>query len=167
MPEIRTNGSYEPYPGELFNPAVYGAFGVGAAMQNPWAGALGAQPSIGLQPPSHQTAWQTLQAIQIAQQIAARQVTQAIQQAQALQVLQQVVQILLSQPPGLGQPGVIGPQTGFGVPGQLFGQPQIGQPYGPGVGQQQAISQALQHLAQQQQQTFAAQPMSPYRYGLN
>ncbi len=141
MPELRTNGSYDPYLAELYSPLGAGAgFSPGlmagqipTGFQNPWATPLAAG-----QPQVHHH--QTLQAIQIALALAQRQIAQAIQQAQALQHLHQLVHSLVAQQaasafqPGYG--GVIGA-------GPFVVQPQA-TPYGMGV----------------------IPAVSPYRYGL-
>jgi hypothetical protein len=165
MPELHSNGSYDPYIAQLFNsmgggaqfnPALYGstgANGIGGAWgipglaaqpqnplaQNPW----GFQNPLAALNPTVQQATnpvQSLVAIQVAQQIVAKQAAQAIQCAQALQaVLQQA----------FGQ--VTGAQGQVGL-GQ-FGPSQYGQ--GP---QQQTLQQLMQYLAMQQP--------APFRYGL-
>jgi len=166
MPELHSNGSYDPYiaqmfnslgAGAQFNPALYGvtgANGIGGAWGTLGAGGI---PGLTAQPP---TPWatqnplgalnptaqqgpnpvQALVAIQVAQQIVAKQAAQAIQCVQALQtLLQQVLsQIAGAQNPlGLGQSGI----------GQ-FGQ----------APQQQPLQQLMQYLAMQQP--------APFRYGL-
>lgn len=161
MPELQSNGSYDPYIAQLFNslgggappnPALYGstgANGIGGAWGTFGAGAI---PALGAQP---QTPWafqnplaalnpavqqapnpvQSLVAIQVAQQIVAKQAAQAIQCVQALQTL---LQQALSQ--------IAGPQAQFG-PGQFAQGPQ-----------QQTLQQLMQYLAMQQP--------APFRYGL-
>ena len=166
MPELHSNGSYDPYIAQLFNslgggaqfnPALYGAAGangIGGAWGTLGAGAI---PGLAAQP---QNAWaaqnplaalspavqqgpnpvQTVVAIQLAQQIVARQATQAIQCVQALQTL---LQQALSQ--------IAGPQGQFGLS-------QVGlNPFGIGP-QQQPLQQLMQYLAMQ--------PAAPFRYGL-
>lgn len=144
MPELHSNGSYDPYIAQLFNPliggaqlnpALYGATGangIGGAWgagQTPWA----SQTPLGAPNPAVQQGpnpAQSLLAVQIAQQIVARQAAQAIQCAQALQTL---LQQALSQI--------------VGAPGQV-GMGQFGGP----------LQQLMQYLATQQP--------APFRYGL-
>lgn len=119
MPELHSNGSYDPYLAQLFNPlggaqfnpGLYGAAGangiggwggIGAGAVPNLAGQaqspLGAQSPWGVQSPFSalypavqpaSNPVQSLIAIQLAQQIVARQAAQAIQCAQALQILLQ------------------------------------------------------------------------------
>jgi hypothetical protein len=185
MTELHSNGNYEAYLAQLFNPAAGGAqfnpgaFGGGvgagygglpnananmaASLQNPWA-AQNLSQSNGLWPQQQQQQMQNpaqaLAAVQIAQQIAARQAVQAIQCAQALQ---QIVQHLVTQQ---WTQQAIGSQAQFGQGlGGVFGAGQIGQGglqnYGWGT-QQNAINQALQQLAQY----LATQQQGQFRYGL-
>ncbi|MDB5481382.1 MAG: hypothetical protein JWO83_2435 [Caulobacteraceae bacterium] len=149
MPELQSNGSYDPYLAQLFNPlgggaqvnpAIYGATGangIGGAWGGIGAGAipnlgqtqhpLGAQNPWAAQPAS--SPLQSLIVIQLAQQIVARQAAQAIQCVQALQTL---LQQALSQGAG--------------------GQAQFG------FGQPQPLQQLMQYLAMQ--------PSAPFRFGL-
>jgi hypothetical protein len=157
MPELHSNGSYDPYIAQLFNPlgggaqlnpALYGATGANGtggawgAGQIPWASQNPLPASNpAAQPPPNPA--QSLLAVQIAQQIVARQAAQAIQCAQALQTL---LQQALSQI--VGTPGQLGMgQVGLGQ----FGLGQFG-------GQQQTLQQLMQYLAMQQP--------APFRYGL-
>jgi hypothetical protein len=163
MPELHSNGSYDPYIAQLFNPlggggqfnpALYGAAGangiggVWGAGQTPWATQTPAATQTPLGSPiaavqQGPNVAQSLLAVQIAQQIVARQAAQAIQCAQALQTL---LQQALSQI--AGAPGQIG-MGQFGM-GQ-YGSGQFG-------GQQQTLQQLMQYLATPQQ--------PPFRYGL-
>ena len=161
MPELHSNGSYDPYIAQLFNslgagaqynPALYGAAGangIGGAWGTLGAGAtsgLAAQPQIPWAPQNPLAALtpavqqgpnpvQSLVAIQVAQQIVAKQAAQAIQCVQALQTL---LQQALSQ--------VAGPQGQLGLGQFAQGQPQ------------QTLQQLMQYLAMQQP--------APFRYGL-
>ena len=160
MPELHSNGSYDPSIAQLFNsigggaqfnPALYGvtgANGIGGGWGTFGAGAvpgLTAQPQhpwAALNPATQQAPnpVQSLVAIQFAQQIIAKQAAQAIQCVQALQILlqQALSQVAATQGPvGLGQVGL----------GQ-FGQ----------APQQQPLQQLMQYLAMQQP--------APFRYGL-
>ena len=179
MPELHSNGTYDPYIAQMFNPLVGGAWGtLGAGAipglatpppspmgaQTPWAYQNGvgqnplAQSPLGaLNPTSQQgpNPVQSLAAIQVAQQIVAKQAAHAIQCAQALQV---ILQQALSQ--------LAAPQTQFGG-GQIGAGPFGPGQFGPGqfgLGQfgqgqpQQPLQQLMQYLAMQQP--------SPFRYGL-
>jgi hypothetical protein len=176
MPELHSNGSYDPYIAQMFNPLVGGAWGtLGAGAipglaaqpqsplgaQTPWAyqngvgqNPLGQTPLGALNPLVQQgpNPVQSLVAIQVAQQIVAKQAAHAFQCAQALQAILQQALSQLAAPQaqfGAGQfgPGQIGPgQIG---PGQIG----LGQ-----FGQGQPLQQLMQYLAMQQP--------APFRYGL-
>jgi hypothetical protein len=169
MTELHTNGNYEAYLAQLFNPAAvsgqfnpgvfgpsgsggigtaYGGVGAGAfpnaavPSQNPWAALNFSQPNALWQ---QQTLNPVQSAIQAAQQIAAKQVVHAIQCAQALQQIAQQLAVQQSAQQPMGW------QQQFGQ-----GQPQFGQ--GMSALQQQPIQQLAQYLASQQPGQF--------RYGL-
>jgi hypothetical protein len=155
MPELHTNGNYEGYLAQLFNPAVGGIPGIGVGgipgliPQGP-AAAQGAPQMNGswsqAQQPVH-----PLAAIQLAQQIVVRQAIQAQQCAQALQTLLQLTQVAPQTPFGVTQP--------FGA-NQPFG---VTQPFGLGAHAYQAVHpQALQQLVQY----LTMQPPTPFRYGM-
>jgi hypothetical protein len=187
MPELHTNGNYDAYLAQLFNPATagqfnsgmfgpgvggYGGLGAGAipnpaATQSPWA-TQNLSATNGLWPqqqgpnPAH-----SLAAIQIAQQIAARHALHAIQCAQALQqvAMQQWTQQPMGWQPQFGQFSQ-GP-FGQGV-SNLFGAGQFGQTpqlYG-WAGQQNPLQQALQQQAMLQLAQQLAQQPGQFRYGM-
>ena len=191
MAELHTNGNYEAYLAQLFNPLAggvvgsplagggFGGIGTGtgpgttanmaALLQNPWAAQSLPQANAfwPQQPPQYSA--QSLPAMQIAQQVAARQAVQAIQQAQAQQALQQLVQSLAAQQ---WAQLAVSPQAQFGH-GQFghgigggFGTGQgLAQFYGPGT--QNLVNQALQQqVLQQLAQYLAAQQLGQFRYGL-
>jgi hypothetical protein len=190
MPDVHSNGNYEAYLAQLFNPlaggaqfnpAVSGAIGGGgigtgfgglgagmipnmaAPLQNPWAAQNLPQLNALWPQLQMQNSAQSLPAIQLAQQVAARQAMQAIQSAQALQALQQLVQNLAAQQ-AMGSQG----QFGHGM-GGAFGAGQIGQGLAQfhGLGPQHMINQLLQHqVLQQLAQYLATQQPGQFRYGL-
>jgi hypothetical protein len=186
MTELQMNGNYESYLAQLFNPlagggqfnpGIYGAAGIGgigagavpniaASLQNPQAAqGLGAVSSPWAQQQQAQTQAQVLAAIQLAQQIAAKQAVQAIQCAQALQTLLQVVHNQAAQQHLAGAQA----QQGYGFGGGIgFGQPGQGAAQFGGWGAQNPANQAQQQQALQQLvQTLAAQqPPAQFRYGL-
>lgn len=189
MPELfQTDGNYEAYLAQLFNPLASGAqfnpgglggigtgiggLGTGAVpnlglLQNPWGTPY---PQQSQYPQQLSAIWP--QQNPLAQQIAARQAMQVVQHAQAVQALKQLVHNLAMQ-------SQINAQTqlgGYGV-GGLYGQIGQGLPQGFGLGIQNPITQALQQQQLQQQmlqqqalqqiaQYLATQQPSPFRYGL-
>jgi hypothetical protein len=204
MSELHSNGNYEAYLAQLFNPATaggqfnpgafgppgaggglgagYGGLSAGApnaigAQQSPWAQQNPfAQQNLsqmnGLWP-QQQTPHlaHALAAVQIAQQIAARNAVHAIQCAQALQQIAQHSTAQQGQQGMGGQPqfgkGQLGQgQFGQGIGG--FGAGQIGQPNPQFLGwAQNPINQALQqHALLQLAQYLATQQPGQYRYGL-
>src|SRR5258706_930798 len=114
MPDLQHNGNYEAYLAQLFNPlaggtqvnpGIIGANGIGIGSgfggpgigtvpnvavppQNPWAAQNFLQTNPLWSQQQQQNPVQSLPAIQLAHQMAARQAAQAIQCAQALQALQ-------------------------------------------------------------------------------
>jgi hypothetical protein len=194
MPDVHSNGNYEAYLAQLFNPlaggaqfnpAVSGAIGGGgigtgfgglgagmipnmaAPLQNPWAAQNLPQLNALWPQLQMQNSAQSLPAIQLAQQVAARQAMQAIQSAQALQALQQLVQNLAAQQWAQQAMGSQG-QFGHGM-GGAFGAGQIGQGLAQfhGLGPQHMINQLLQHqVLQQLAQYLATQQPGQFRYGL-
>ena len=208
MPELHSNGNYDAYLAQLFNPAGAGQFNPGTF--GPGMGGFGGVGAGGLNPAGTQSPWaaqnlsqanglwpqqqapspaQSLAAIQIAQQTAARHAIHAVQCAQALQ---QIAQHLATQQQASGwqpqfgqsQPGQFGQgQSGLGQlglgqfgPGQ-FGQ-GVGGPFGAGqIGQmtpqfngstgQNPFNQALQQQALLQlAQYLANQQQGQFRYGM-
>lgn len=144
MTELHTNGNYETYLSQLFNPlnplnplnpgnplatgaqinpAGVGAIGglgsapnVAALLQNPW---------VTQNPSAMNALWaqqqvpnpaQSMQVVVLAQQIAARQAAQAIQYAQALQALQALQQLVqnLAAQQWTQSAMVLNPQAPFG-----------------------------------------------------
>lgn len=192
MPELyQTDGNYEAYLSQLFNPLASGAQfnpgglgaigtgigGLGAGtvpnmaglLQNPWGTPYPQQ----LQYPQQQNSFwpQQQQFNPFAQQNPARQAMQTIQHAQAVQALKQLVHNLATQSAINTQA-----QLGYGVGG---GYGQIGQgiPQPYGLATQNPIAQVLQQQALQQQvlqqqalqqiaQYLAMQQLTPFRYGL-
>jgi len=140
MPELHSNGVYENYIAQLFNPlsnlsqtnpAAFNSGFAGAGisgMVNPALANIGGQtqnPFLGQHHHLHsqvtaQTQAQTHAVIQLAQQVLVRQTAQAIQCAQALQAVSQLVQSLAAQQGQQGQ------QQGFGLGNAGFGMPQFG-----------------------------------------
>jgi hypothetical protein len=172
MPELyQTDGNYEAYLSQLFNPLASGAqfnpgglgaigtgIGLGAGsgpnmaglLQNPWGTPYPQQ----LQYPQQQNLLWPQQQQQLnpftqqnpfAQQNQARQVMQTIQHAQAVQALKQLVHNLATQSAINTQA-----QLGYGIGGS-YGQigPGIPQPYG--LTTQNPVAQALQQQVLQQQ----------------
>jgi len=141
MPELHGNGIHEAYLAELFNPLAAGgqynsgiASGIATGPQAPWV--TQAVPQSPWVQPSSLGA-QTSPAIQMVQQVAAKQAVQAIQLQHVLHALQQIIQtitvqqqhLLHSLNTALTQPSFGGPQYGvpqFGIP--QFGTPQFGTP---------------------------------------
>jgi hypothetical protein len=187
MTELQMNGNYESYLAQLFNPlaggsqfnpGIYGAAGIGgvgagavpniaAALQMPQAAqGLGVVSNPWAQQQQQaQTQAQVVAAIQLAQQIAAKQAVQAIQCAQAMQTLLQVVHNQASQQQLAGAQA----QHGYGFGGGIgYGQPGQGAAQFGGWGAQNPSSQAQQQQALQQLvQTLAAQQQpAQFRYGL-
>jgi hypothetical protein len=195
MPELHTNGNYEAYLAQLFNPATVGSQfnpgvfgpvgsgGIGAGYGGLGAGAV---PNIAV-PPQGPWAAQNLSqlnalwpqqsapipvqsAVQIAEQIAARQAVHAIQCAHALQQIvqhlaaQQLPQQAMGWQPQFGQGQ--GLQFGQGM-GGAFGAGQIGQPIPQsyGLGMQNPINQALQQQAIQQLAQYLAQYLASQQPG--
>jgi hypothetical protein len=181
MTELHTNGNYgnyEAYLAQLFNPAVgggavgtgYGGLGAGAvpnvtlAQQNPWA-----QNPSQLNALWQQQAPHPIQAaVQVAQQIAARQAVHAIQCAQALQqIVQHLAAQQFAQQAMGGQPQFGQGQFGQGM-GGAYGAGQIGQaiPQSYGWGAQNPTNQALQQQAiPQLAQYLATQQPGQFRHG--
>jgi hypothetical protein len=179
MADLQMNGNFENYLAQLFNPqagggqGMFGAAGIGGQMSNP--GSQIPQALQGLlsqstswpqqqQNPGHsQIQAQALAAVQLAQQIVAKQAVQAIQCVQALQTLQQHVQQSAWQQGqfgAFGQPGQVG---AFGQSGQGFGQFNSWGGQNPNQAQQQqALQQLAQSLAAQQQ---PQQQPGQFRYG--
>ena len=197
MPELfQTDGNYEAYLAQLFNPLASGAQfnpgglgslgigigGLGAGtvpgmaglLQNPW---MTQYPQQLQYPQPLNALWPQQQLNPLAQQnpfaqqIAAKQAMQVIQHAQAVQALKQLVHNLATQSQLNAQA-----QLGYGT-GGLYGQIGQGIPQSYGIGTQNPIGQALQQQALQQQmlqqqclqqiaQYLATQQPTQFRYGL-
>ena len=136
MTELQSNGNYESYLAQLFNPQMAGgnfnpaffnpqiggpgnnlAANAGAfsaqnpwAMQNPWALQQNLPQVNAPWTQQGQGAAQNLATLQAAQQVAARHAAQAIQNAQVLQQLQQqaLYQLMQTQGQQSGQYGQLG-----------------------------------------------------------
>jgi len=151
--------------------AALGGVGVGAVpngafpLQNPLAG-QGLASANGLWPQQQQQQALTVAAVQLAQQIVARQAVQAIQCAQALQTLLQLLHEQTAQQMIGGSQMQLGHGLGGGLPIGQFGA-GLGQANAWGA-QQNQTNQALQQqaLLQQLAQTLATQQPQPFRYGL-
>jgi len=185
MPELHSNGNYEAYLAQLFNPVSggtqfnpgglgsIGGSGIGTGfggtvpnvstlLQSPWATQNSQQQNpqqlSGLWP-VQQNPLQSLPAIQLAQHIAAKQAMQALQCAQALQQLVQntVQQSQFGQ--GIG---------GYGYPPQPWGTQSPINPLQQQALQQQMLQQQImqQQVLQQLAQYLASQQQPQYRYGL-
>ena len=191
MPELyQTDGNYEAYLSQLFNPLASGAQfspgglgamgtgvgGLGAGtvpnmaglLQNPWGTPYPQQ----LQYPQQQNSlWPQQQLNPFVQQNTARQAMQTIQHAQAVQALKQLVHNLATQSAINTQA-----QLGYGIGGN-YGQIGQGLPQPYGLATQNPIAQVLQQQALQQQmlqqqalqqiaQYLATQQPTQFRYGL-
>jgi len=188
MTELHTNGNYEGYLAQLFNPAAvggqfnpgvfgpvgsggigagYGGLGAGGAgtlpnaafaPQNPWAQNLS---QLNMLWPQQQATNPVQSAVQAAQHIAAKQAVHAIQCAQALQ---QIVQHLAAQQfaqQAMGwQPQFGQGQFGQGM-GGAFGAGQIGQPI-PQSPIPQSYGWGTQNPINQALQQQAAQQLGQY-----
>jgi hypothetical protein len=195
MPELyQTDGNYEAYLSQLFNPLASGAqfnpgglgaigtgIGLGAGtvpnmaglLQNPWGTPY---PQQFQYPQQQNSLWPQQQQLNpFAQQNQARQVMQTIQHAQAVQALKQLVHNLATQ-------SAINTQAQLGGVGSIYGQigPGLPQPYG--LATQNPIAQAVQQQVLQQQvlqqqmlqqqalqqiaQYLATQQPTQFRYGL-
>jgi len=185
MPELQTDGNYEAYLAQLFNPLTAGTQfnpGVFGTIGGGFASGIGGIGGIPTMNPLQQTTWptqspqqwntlwpqqqaqypQSQQAIQLAQQIAARQAMQAIQQAQAVQALKQLAQTQAVQQYPYGYGSFQGVPYGQHPLAQMFQQTQPQQMLQQ-VLQQQALQQLAQCLAGQQLTPYPQQ--TPYRYG--